>query len=138
MVLSHWMNVGAYVVLLPIVMARYLVTRERRNLAKEVAIVAAGAIVGMLGKNFAHAPRTPTNFDPVALWPSGWLQLFQHVRERGTEIPQAYLLWMIVPAVLGTIVLLLMRQKKYPLLVAGSFVAVGVLNWLFVGTMYWV
>ena len=138
MLLSHWVNIGAYLVLLPIVVFRYLITRERRELIKDLALVALGTLVGTLGKSFADAPRTPTSLDPVALWPSAWLQLFQHVRESGMDRPHIYLLWMIVPAMVGTIVVFLLRQRKYPLLVAASLVIVGVLNWLFVGTLFWV
>ena len=137
MILSHWVNAGAFVVLIPLVLLRHIASKEKRGLWAELGISAAGMLAGMLGTKLAKAPKTTTAIGPISTWPAGWLQLFQHAREF-VIANSSVLWWMIIPAVVGIAALLITRSRKYPLSVAAGFVLTGVASWLFVGTLVWV
>lgn len=137
MILSHWVNVEAFVVLIPLVLLRYVTSEEKLGLRGELGITAAGLVAGILGKTLADAPNTSIAIGPISTWPAGWFQLLQHLRESAIA-NWSVLWWMIIPAVLGTAALLVRSSRKYPLSVAAGLALIGVARWLFVGTLVWV
>src|SRR5271157_5153083 len=137
MLLSYWVNVGVFLVLIPLVLWRHIASKEKRGLWAELGITVAGMVAGMLGKNLSGAPKSSTAIRPIPTWPAGWLQLFQNVWER-VIVDSSVIWWMIIPAFVGIGALLIKRSRKYPLSVAVGFALTGLASWLFVGTLAWV
>ncbi len=135
--LAHWVNVGAFVFLVPLVLLRFLIGKERRGLALELVMIALSIAAGFVAKAFAVAPKTHNAVLPISVWMAGWQDLLLGVRTYVVAGKYA-VLWMIIPALLGLAFLLAKKLDRYAVLAAGSFTATGLAIWLFVGTESWV
>ncbi len=137
MLLTHWLNFGAFVFLVPLVLLCHLVRRERLGLALELGTIAVSVAIGLVAKALADAPPTPNTLLPVSAWMNAWQQLLLGVRAYVVSGRYATL-WMVVPAALGLTFVVAKRLNKLPLVVAASFILTGIVAWLFVGTESWV
>jgi hypothetical protein len=60
MVLAHWVNFGAFLILGPLAVLRYVTDRDRAALRRALIAVAIGALVGRAFMAMSSSPSTPT------------------------------------------------------------------------------
>lgn len=137
LLLAEWVNTGAFVALIPIVLLQYVIKKQRRGFVLQLVLVLLSALAGMLGKMYSGAPQAPTQLAPLSSWPSGWLHLLQRAQSATFSDPWL-LLCIIVPAGLSLAVWLVRRPSRQVMLVILALVITAVVNWLFVGTLTWV
>jgi len=136
MILCHWVNSAAFVILIPLVLQRHLIDRHKRGLFRSLGVVLAGAACGFLFMFTARYQTTQSGLVSRDLWISGWLALL-HTTQGAVLTKPIFAWWMFVPGALGVIITLLLGSSKRPLLVSLAFVNTGVLYWLFVGSLAW-
>ncbi len=134
MILCHWVNSAAFVILIPLVLQRHLIDRHKRGLFRSLGVVLAGAACGFLFMFTARYQTTQSGLVSRDLWISGWLALL-HTTQGAVLTKPIFAWWMFVPGALGVIITLLLGSSKRPLRVSLAFVNTGVLYWLFVGSL---
>lgn len=136
MVLCHWVNSAAFLVLIPLVLQRHLIDKQKRGLFTSLGVVVAGAACGFVFMFTARYKTTQSGLVSPDLWIPGWLGLLRAVE--GAVLRKPILaLWIVVPGALGVVTGLLLRSSKQVLLVCLALVNTAVLYWLFVGAMAW-
>jgi hypothetical protein len=136
MILCHWVNSAAFVVLIPLVLQCHLIDRQKRGLFRSLGVVLAGAACGLVFMFTARYQSTLSGLVSRDLWIPGWLALL-HTTQGAVLTKPVFVWWMVVPAALGIIATLLPGSSKRPLLVSLAFVDTAVLYWLFVGALAW-
>ena len=92
--LAHWVNVAAGLVLMPLVIARGVLERAPRALVRDGTIVLLGAVVGWLLMHLSPVHPTATGPLPLRAWPEAWRMLASNARmEAGA--------WLAVSAAVG-------------------------------------
>jgi hypothetical protein len=137
-VLAHWVNFAVFLLLIPLVFARQLLVRNKNTLLLSSSFIALGAIGGFILMETAQFRSANFTLNPFSTWTTGWLALARQTRAAVVPHP-ALLLWMIVPAALGFVVVLYRRkQRNASLLVPLVLIVIAVLYWLMAGTLLWV
>ena len=136
--LASWVNVGVFIVLIPVILIRQLTLGGERKLFLSSGLVVLGAVVGFVAMRTAHFRTSDTGLTPISTWAQGWIGLWRMVRFLVVQQP-FLLLWMVVPAAVGLIAALLTRtQRKALLLVPSALMVTAMLYWLMAGTLLWV
>ena len=137
--LAHWVNVSLPLLLVPLVILHYLAENKRSDLTRLLPCLALGALGGwLLMRTARYSGWTDQDVIPVSEWPSAWAQLFRKAHE--TMLPHAFQLLWLISAVAVLILLLavpVFRTRRYSRL-AAVLGAVGLMNWLVIGTLRWV
>ena len=137
LLLTHWVNSAAFVVLVPVLLLRHLVTRTRQGLLQSLGLIGISAAAGLAGMRFAHFRNTDTGLLPMSLWPPGWLELLD--KTHSIVVPNlTVILWMSVPAALALALLIFTWSGRRALQIAAGFVLIGCGYWLFAGSLIWV
>jgi hypothetical protein len=147
--LAHWVNVAVFTILAALAVVHYVLEKQQSYLTRVLACLSLGALGGWLVlRVFSPYRNTPEGLIRPAEWPSAWAQLL-HTTLFGwtggggdeTMVPHPFqLLWLAIPAVVAIIVLLVtpsLQPKRY-FQIAATLAAVGLINWLFTGTLIWV
>lgn len=137
MFLSHWVNSAAFVLLVPLIVQRHWIDRQKRGLLPALAVVMAGAAGG-----FALMLLFPSNDKTLGLAPSStWLHgLSETIRlSRGGTLTHTLSgLWILVPTGVGFVGLVLSQCQKRVLLVCVALADTAIVYWLFTDTLEWV
>lgn len=137
MILTVWVNSGAFILLLPLLILRHLAERTTKGLLSSLALVIAGAGAGMVMMARSRFANTASTLLPTSLWASGWRQLIDRAHENVAPVPSE-LLWILVPAALGAIYLLFTLSGRRLFLLCMALVGTGVAYFLSMATLTWV
>lgn len=137
LLVTHWVNSAAFVVLLPLLLLRHLVERRLRDLFQSVIVLGVSAGLGIVAMRLAPYKDTNTGLLPVQLWPDGWGELLQMTHR--LIVPNAtILLWMVIPSLLCLSMLLFGWFGRHAIQVAFGLCLIGIAYWLFSGALVWV
>jgi hypothetical protein len=125
---AHWVNLGVFVLLVPVVLCR------PRRLRATILLAMAGC-VGIVLAHLAPPPHTTTALGSPSGWMGGWLQL---LRNASTAYASWTVLVMVVVSILALVRLSMNGRAHGPVAMAGLALTVAIVNWLFVGTSEWV
>jgi hypothetical protein len=136
MVLAHWVNFGAFLILGPLAVLRYVTNRDRAALRRALIAVAIGALVGRAFMAMSSSPSTPTGIASPRYWLTGWVRMLEYAR--AIVLPDLSVgLWLLLPAGAG-IAWLLWRRSYRTVVVATGLVAISLGYGLIVGATVWV
>jgi hypothetical protein len=136
--LAHWVNFGVFLVLLPLILSRQLMERDKKTLLWSSGFVMLGAVGGFVLMQTAQFRTADPSLTPLATWINGWLALARQTSIAVIPRP-VLLLWMLVPAAVGLLTsLFIHNQRKAILLVPVALIVTAVLYWLMAGTLLWV
>jgi hypothetical protein len=137
LLVTHWVNSAALVVLLPLLLLHHLLEHRLRDLFQSVIVLGVSAAVGIVAMRLAPYKDTNTGLLPAQLWPDGWGELLQMTHR--LIVPNAtVLLWMIVPSLLCLSLLLFGWSGRHAVQVAFGLCLIGIAYWLFSGALVWV
>lgn len=140
MLLAHWVNVGLFTLLAPLVVLHYLAEKRRSDLTRLLPCLALGALGGWLLVRASPYPGT-TQFGilPIAEWPRSWENFLRAGHILVPSNPYQ-LLWAIIPAVATVILLpaLDVPQARRYFHLGAVLAAAGVMNWFLMGILIWV
>jgi hypothetical protein len=140
MLLAHWVNIGLFTLLAPLAVLHYFAEKQRSDLTRLLPCLSLGALGGWLAMRASpYGGTTRFGLILVAEWPHSW----ENFLRAGHMLvpPNPYqLLWVIVPAVATVILLFALNipEATRYFRLAAVLAAVGLLNWLFMGTLVWV
>lgn len=136
--LAHWVNFAVFLLLIPLILSRQLMTRNKKTLLLSSSFVALGAIGGFVLMETAQFRTADATLSPFSMWITGWVELAR--RTWAALVPHPLLLlWVVVPAAVGLTTALLTRTQRKALLLAPSALMVtAMLYWLMAGTLLWV
>lgn len=137
MILTVWVNSGAFILLLPLVLLRHWSDSTTEGLFSSLALIIGGTGVGMVMMARSRFANTASTLLPPSLWAAGWQQLIDRARENVAP-NSGVLLWIIVPAALGSILLLFTRSGRRPFLVSLALVGTAIAYFLSMATLTWV
>ncbi len=137
MMLSEWVNFSGFVFLVPLILLRHLINRERKGLLASLSVTVIGTAFGYVLMRTARYQTTVTGFAPLSTWVEGWKALARIAVSGSIPHPMKGL-WVVVPATVGLLVTLFVRFNKRVLMICAAFLATAIGYWLFTGTLLWV
>lgn len=137
MSLTVWVNSGAFILLLPLVILRHLCERTTKGLFSSLAVVIVGAGAGMAMMARSRFANTASTLLPTSLWASGWRQLIDRAHENVAPV-SAILLWILIPAAIGATYLLLTPSGRRFLLPCLALLGTAIAYFLSMATLTWV
>lgn len=131
MVLAHWVNFGAFVLLLPCIVA------EPREALRRFTLIAIGAAAGLLGALFLGSSESAdVILTPVAHWATGWITLVRNTH--GLFWHRGWLAAVLIGT--GGVVALnryqLLRQSGGA--AAAVAISAALFYWMVIGSTEWV
>jgi hypothetical protein len=137
MFLAVWVNSAVFILLIPLVVLRYVLDRQRANLFSSLALIVIGAAAGFVMMTLSSSANTASTLLPPASWMNGWQQLVAHTHsELAPHL--ILLLWIVVPAAVGLLGILLKYSDKRPLWISLLLAGTAISYYLAIGALTWV
>jgi hypothetical protein len=137
LLVTHWVNSAAFIVLSPLLLLRHLIERRLRGLVSSLVLLGFSAGSGIVAMHLAHYNNTDTGLLPPRLWPNGWAELLRMTHL--LIVPSvALLLWILIPSLICLAILVFAWSGKRSIQTAFGLTLIGIAYWLFSGSLVWV